>query len=170
MRFVLLIRTKLHTLNFDLTVLDLDFPFKFSDTCIISQSAMMCKFFPHARFQSSLETFDNTGFGFWIFSSDEINRLSFKEILKFFTFKFSSFICLQTFWTSSTFNTDLKANTKVFSVLSLIVTTHAYFQNTSMINLWLSLDFDNYDVCKICLLLSINSSHYRFASQKTSYG
>ena len=44
----------------------------------------MCKLFPHACFQSSLETFDNTGFGLWIFSSDEINRLSFQEILKFF--------------------------------------------------------------------------------------
>ena len=49
----------------------------------ILQSAMMCKIFPHACFQSSLETFDNTGFGFWIFSSEEMNCLSFQEILKF---------------------------------------------------------------------------------------
>ena len=33
MRFVLLIRTKSPTLNFGLTFLELDLPYKFSDTC-----------------------------------------------------------------------------------------------------------------------------------------
>ena len=89
--------------------------------------------------------------------------------------------------------------TKVFPVLSLIGTTHAYFEKTSMMQskyLCLSFNFDNFDksaksachwvsipattvlrrknslpiglckVCQICLPLSINSSHYRFASQK----
>ena len=69
----------------------------------ISQSAMMSKIFLHARFQSSLKAIDNTGFGFSIFSSKEINLHSFQESLKFFSFEFSSFICLQTFWSSSTF-------------------------------------------------------------------
>ena len=63
----------------------------------------MSKIFPHASFQSSLKALDSTGFGFRIFSSEEMNLLSFQEILKFFIFEFSSFICLQTFWTSSTF-------------------------------------------------------------------
>ena len=79
----------------------------FGKNVSISQSAMVCKIFPHANFQSSLKTFNNTGFGFRIFSSEEMNLLSFQEILKFFIFKFSFFIRLQTFWTSSTFLTQI---------------------------------------------------------------
>ena len=36
----------------------------------------MCKLFQHESLSSSLETFDNTGFGFLIFSSEEMNLLS----------------------------------------------------------------------------------------------
>ena len=66
----------------------------FGKNVYISQSAMMSKIFPHASFQSSLKGFYNTGFAFRIFSCEEMHLLSFQEILKFFIFEFSSFICL----------------------------------------------------------------------------
>ena len=46
--------------------------YKFGKNVHISQIAMMCKVIPHASFQSSLEKFDNTGFGFRIFGSEEM--------------------------------------------------------------------------------------------------
>ena len=60
--------------------------YQFGTNVFISQSAMMCKLFPHACFQSTLETLDNTGFGSAFFSSEEMIRHSFQEILKFFIF------------------------------------------------------------------------------------
>ena len=105
----------------------------------------MSKIFPHASFQSSLKTFHNTGFGFRIFSSEEMNLFSFQEILKFFILNSVPLSVCKLFGHRPLFNTDLKAMTKVFPVLSLIGTTHAYFENTSMMQskyLCLSLNFD----------------------------
>ena len=102
---------------------------------------MMSKIFLHASFQSSLKAFDNTGFGFKIFSSEEMNLLSFQEI----SVRLS--VC-KLFGHRPLFNTDLKAMTKVYPVLSLIGTTHAYLEKTSMMQskyLCLSLDIDNFD-------------------------
>ena len=92
----------------------------------------MSKIFPHARFQSSLKAFNNTGFGFRIFSSEEMNLLNFQEILKFFILNSVPLSVCKLFGHRPLFNTDLKAMTKVFPVLSLIGTTHAYLEKTSM--------------------------------------
>ena len=109
----------------------------------------MCKIFPHASFQSSLKTFDNTGFGFRIFSSEEMNLLSFQVILKFFFFNSVPLTVCKLFGLRPLFKTDLKAMNKVFQVLSLKGTIHAYFEKTFMMQskyLCLSLDFDNFDM------------------------
>ena len=58
--------------------------------------------------QSSLKTFDNTGFGFGIFGCEKLYFLGFQEILKIFVFEFSAFVSLQTIWTSSTFQHRLE--------------------------------------------------------------
>ena len=59
----------------------------------------MCEVFPHTTFQSSLKTFENTGFGFGIFGSEKMRFLVFQEILNIFVFEFGAFVSLQTFWT-----------------------------------------------------------------------
>ena len=64
---------------------------------------MMCKILPHATFQGSLETFNDTGFSFRILCSEKMNLFRFQEILKFFVFKFGTFIGLQTLRFASTF-------------------------------------------------------------------
>ena len=109
---------------------------------------MIRKIFPHVSFQSSLKAFDNTGFGFRIFSSEEMNLLSFQEILKFFFLNSVPLSVCKLFGHRPYFNIDLKAIAIFFPVLSLIGTTHAYLEKTSMMQskyLCMSLDFDNFD-------------------------
>ena len=132
----------------------------------------MSKIFPHASFQSSLKTFDNTGFGFRIFSSEEMNLLSFQEILKFFIFEFSSLSVCKLFGHRPLFKTDLKAITKVFPVLSLIGTTHAYFEKTSMMqSKYLCLSLDLIILISLPNLLAIEYQFQplRFCVAKTFY-
>ena len=78
-----------------------------------------------------------------------MNLLSFQEILEFILVLNSVPLSVcKLFGLRPLFKTDLKAMTKVFPVLSLIGTTHAYFEKTSMMQskyLCLSLNFDNFD-------------------------
>ena len=66
-------------------------------------------------FQSSLKAFDNTGFGFRIFSSEEMNLLSFQEILKFFFLNSVPLSVCKLFGHRPYFNIDLKAIANFFS-------------------------------------------------------
>ena len=65
---------------------------------------MMCKIFPHATFQGSLKTFNDTGFSFRILCSEKKNESFWiSKNLKVFVFKFGTFVSLQTLRFSSTF-------------------------------------------------------------------
>ena len=80
-----------------------------------------------------------------------MNLFRFQEILKVFVFFLNSVplsVC-KLLGFRPLFNTDFNAWTKVLPVLSLIGTTQAYLENTSMIqskNLYLSLNFEVLDM------------------------